>query len=36
MSDMNADAVEEELPSELDECFGISENMREWEEMDEE
>ena len=36
MSDMNADAVEEELPSELDECFGISENMREWEEMEEE
>jgi hypothetical protein len=29
---MDASQVEEELPQELNEEFGISENMREWEE----
>jgi hypothetical protein len=33
---MSADEIAEELPSELDECFGISESVREWEEENEE
>lgn len=35
ISTLNADQVEEELPQELNEEFGISENMREWEEEEE-
>lgn len=35
LSGMTADQVKEELPEELDEEFGISENMREWEEEEE-
>jgi hypothetical protein len=31
-SGMNSDEVAEELPAELDEAFGISESMAEWEE----
>ena len=31
-SDMNSEQVAEELPTELDEMFGISESMAEWEE----
>ena len=33
---MNSDQVAEELPSELDEMFGISESMAEWEEENQE
>ena len=32
---MSADQVAEDIPAELDEAFGISENIREWEEMEE-
>lgn len=31
LSNLSADQVEEEIPQELDEEFGISDNMREWE-----
>jgi hypothetical protein len=36
LSDMTAAEVAESLPEELDEMFGISENMAEWEEEKEE
>ena len=31
-----ADEIDEQIPSELNECFGIAENRREWEEENEE
>lgn len=31
-TDMSADEIEEQIPSEINETFGISENAREWEE----
>ena len=34
-TDMNADEMEEQLPSDLDEMFGISEHARMWEEENE-
>ena len=36
LSDMSSDEVRDELPSELDESFGISESMAEWEAENEE
>jgi hypothetical protein len=34
-TDMTADEIEEQIPSEINDMFGISENAREWEENDE-